>query len=688
MRFTIKTKLGLAFGGHVIGLAASGAIGVVSLSGSNDRMQGFAHGPFVQGERIGQLRADLLNTARFLNRGLLQTKDEGRAADRKSSAVAQQDFDQVFASYAADAPAEGRDAALAPVRDAWAAYVAEATKAWSLAMANTQNKAVDMAFKGGSDHVDRVLASFSALRDMRRADGNEAVSASLAAFRLDFEALRRIGYMIVLSPDDAVVASLSKDYATTLARIATELDAATQGLGGEAARQAEVLRSALQAYVDVEKEVTRLGAANGDARVIDMVTTGSFKAARDTVEGELAKLKAHEGSVAEGFVASTQGAYEQTRLTMLALVAGAVAAGLALAFWIALSIARGLAASVRIAEAVAAGDLTQEIAVRSRDEIGDLQRAIGQMVTKLREVVGQVSSAAVQVSAGSQELAASAEQLSQGSTEQAASTEEASASMEEMAANVKQNADNAGQTETIARRSAADAEASGAAVGKAVDAMQTIAEKITVVQEIARQTDLLALNAAVEAARAGEHGRGFAVVASEVRKLAERSQTAATEIGALSTDTVRAARDAGNMLSKLVPDIRRTAELVEEITAACREQDLGTSQINQAIGQLDKVTQQNAAASEQVSSTSEELSAQAEQLQAAVAFFRTGDAVAGPAAAVAPAHPVAQLQRRVAEELKPGRRSAGQPSRAKAGGFALDMAEAEDATDKAFRRAS
>jgi methyl-accepting chemotaxis protein len=326
----------------------------------------------------------------------------------------------------------------------------------------------------------------------------------------------------------------------------------------------------------------------------------------------------------------------------------------------------------RILELVSAGDLRQYVTIDCEGDHEKMKDAINLLVQNLSNVAAGISSAADQVAAGSQQLSSAAEQLSQGVSEQAASGEEASASMEEMAANIKQNADNAAQTEKIARQSSKDAEASGEAVNRAVNAMRTIAEKISIVQEIARQTDLLALNAAVEAARAGEHGRGFAVVASEVRKLAERSQHAAAEISGLSGETVKVATEAGDMLSKLVPDIRKTAELVAEISAACREQDIGASQINEAILQLDKVTQQNAGASDEMSSTSEELAAQAEELQASISYFK----VEG----VAESHPVKKLQAAAAKMAtsQPSRNSAKPAARVstpapKAKGFKLDM---------------
>jgi methyl-accepting chemotaxis protein len=346
---------------------------------------------------------------------------------------------------------------------------------------------------------------------------------------------------------------------------------------------------------------------------------------------------------------------------------------------------------------VSEGDLTKMADITSHDEIGELLGNVNTMIERLRGVVADALSAAENVSSGSQQLSASSEQVSQGATEQAASAEEASASMEEMAANIKQNADNAAQTEKIARQSAKDAEASGEAVTRAVDAMRTIAQKIGIVQEIARQTDLLALNAAVEAARAGEHGKGFAVVASEVRKLAERSQSAAAEISSMSSDTVKAAADAGDMLGRLVPDIRKTAELVSEISAACREQDIGASQINEAIQQLDKVTQQNAGASEQMSATSEELASQAEELQTSIAFFKVdtaGSARPGahktqPKASTKVLKAPAAVRKPAPQAHSQGRGQTVSAQQQRLKGFALDMSMGgPDASDDDFRESA
>ncbi|HEY3275116.1 MAG TPA: cache domain-containing protein [Syntrophorhabdaceae bacterium] len=272
-------------------------------------------------------------------------------------------------------------------------------------------------------------------------------------------------------------------------------------------------------------------------------------------------------------------------------------------------------------EEIAAGNLT--VTVKARSDRDDLMKALAKMVERISEIVGSVQEATTQVAGGSSQMSAVAEQISQGASEQAASAEEASASMEQMASNIKQNTDSAQQTERIALKSAEDARESGKSVEETVRAMKEIAGKITIIEEIARQTNLLALNAAIEAARAGEHGKGFAVVASEVRKLAERSQGAAGEISELSRSSVEKAERAGGLLDKLVPDIRKTAELVQEIAAASVEQNAGASQVNTAIQQLNQVIQQNAGAAEEMSSMSEELSSQSAQLQGTMGFFRT-----------------------------------------------------------------
>ncbi|MCK4509557.1 MAG: hypothetical protein KAU27_13485, partial [Desulfuromonadales bacterium] len=254
-----------------------------------------------------------------------------------------------------------------------------------------------------------------------------------------------------------------------------------------------------------------------------------------------------------------------------------------------------------------------------------LATALDSMAEKLTETISQVIVSTENVSMGSQGLSEASQQMSEGATEQAASAEEASSSIEEMSANIRQNADNALQTEKIAVQAVQDTREASLAAAENMTAMKTIATKVTIIDEIARQTNLLALNAAIEAARAGEHGWGFAVVAAEVRKLAERSQIEAAEISELSASSVDVAERSTKLLEAMVPNIQKTAELVQEVAAASREQDAGAEQISSAIGQLDQVIQQNASTSEEMASTAEELSGQAEQLQDLVAFFKVGD---------------------------------------------------------------
>jgi methyl-accepting chemotaxis protein len=286
---------------------------------------------------------------------------------------------------------------------------------------------------------------------------------------------------------------------------------------------------------------------------------------------------------------------------------------------------RPLSTIVKAAEEIGQGNMAVNLDVEFEDETGLALKAINNMARKMGEVVEKLRLTSDQVTSGSQQVNNVAQSLTMGANEQASAAEEASSSMEEMASNIRQNADNAQETEKIAIKASQDAQEGGKAVQETVSAMSEIAEKITIIEEISRQTNMLALNAAIEAARAGEHGKGFAVVAAEVRKLAERSQLAANEISELSTNSVEVAQKAGTMLDQLVPDIRKTAELVQEITAASNEQNSGAAQINRAIGQLDNVTQQNASGAEELSSTAEQLASQSDQLLQIMSFFRESE---------------------------------------------------------------
>ncbi len=281
----------------------------------------------------------------------------------------------------------------------------------------------------------------------------------------------------------------------------------------------------------------------------------------------------------------------------------------------------GIEDVVRVLRSIAQGDLTQKIEADYNGVFDQLKNDVNSTIEHLTNVISKVHINTDLSADSAQEVNSTAQEIGQGSSEQAASLEQISSSMEEMSANIRQSADNAGQTEQISQKAASDAEESGKSVSEAVVAMKSIAEKISIIEEIARQTNLLALNAAIEAARAGEHGKGFAVVAAEVRKLAERSQKAAGEIGDLSGSTVVIAELAGEKLLKLVPGIKKTAELVQEISVASREQDVGADEINKAIQQLDQTVQRSAASAEELAASAGELTSQAEEQRQIMSFF-------------------------------------------------------------------
>ena len=460
----------------------------------------------------------------------------------------------------------------------------------------------------------------------------------------------------IMALDDNAMVTIEKEMETTLATSKEYIDAFEKTLdAGEETVLLNRFKAEFDKYVAVHNEVIMLSKEDNNYLATQLSTTEGLDAFNNIKQSVREMLKNNVQAADKAAATAARNAKMFLGLSIL----GAILT-LAFALWLGRSILTPINAAVNLAKVIEKGDLSERLDQVGSDEIGQLAMALNAMADSLEEkarlanaiakgdltqevtlasdkdvlglalremnkilndVISKVKSGVANIYSGSQMLSGSSTQMSSGATEQAAAAEEASSSIEEMTANIRQNADNAAQTEKIAIQTSGEAESGGEAVSKTVAAMKEIAVKINIIEEISRQTNLLALNAAIEAARAGEHGKGFAVVAAEVRKLAERSQMAAGEINDLSNNSVEVAEKAGQLLDVIVPNIQKTAALVQEISAASREQDVGAEQIMKSIQQLDGVIQQNSASSEEMASTSEELSTQANQLEQMVAFF-------------------------------------------------------------------
>ncbi|WP_062230268.1 HAMP domain-containing methyl-accepting chemotaxis protein [Aureimonas sp. N4] len=639
MRATIKLKLGASFGVILAMMGTAGYFGVASLRSANDTMESFVNRPFAQNKRLANIMRQTESVGRSIGALSYETDDRLRAALRDDSEAQIGATIEELKAYRAQIAA-GDTKALAQAAtliEGWQHLHPVLLETVRLLDQNSATKADEIVHMQIMPTLDRLQESLGGVRErLIKVNANVGVRDQLSNLRAILPMLPLIVSDAANRVDAQTMVHLKQQIDTLLgqadqgfATLSTSLGTGPAGaLMNKSLGEWGKLRPLLQ-------QAFALGEADRTVQAAALLASGVRPALNQLTEQAQA-LSQYEAGVANQLAQETRETYLTTRMILMGVVGASLALGLGAAVWMSLSISRRLASAAKLSNDIADGDLTQVADAKGSDEIGDLLRAMNRMSAKLSEIMSEVVVSSGHVATGSAQSAITAERLSSGAAEQAAASEEASAAIEQMTANVRQNADNASTTERIATQVAVSGEQAGAAVAASLEAMRVISEKIAVIQEIARQTDLLALNAAIEAARAGQHGKGFAVVASEVRKLAERSQQAASEISQLSADTLLTSQEAGRMLQALVPDIRRTADLVSEISAACREQTIGTEQINQAIQQLDQVTQANAGAAGEMSATSAQLSAEAQRLAQSSAAFRLRAGAARPPV-VAPA---------------------------------------------------
>ncbi|MEM9145387.1 MAG: methyl-accepting chemotaxis protein [Pseudomonadota bacterium] len=745
MKLSIRSKIAFGFGMLMVLVMAIAAFSAVALNSSDKKIDRIADGSVKDLLSVGSVQARLLEISALQRQMLLTSNGDERQSVMDQIKAVSEALGAALKSLREHSQPQFK-ARIANFERDVQAYLDTNDNVMFLAESNTDERARQMMFSSGRESMAGFDKSLTAVAETSVAvfgfgGGFDEETFETGKWANKAHARVKAAMAAVSDEDKAMFEELFHDH---IAKAEQSLQGLAETIGDSAARQAlATAQSSFATFRQAHEQILEVTLVNNDSHAFNLASGQGATLLTASLEA----LTVLKSALQDQATAERNESHDATNTSLMVLVGAsifALVAGITVALAIAGGVARGLNSVLDASKAVAAGNLDVYIDQSGKDEIAQLRRSFSEMIanlrskenvaqmiaegdltvhyaatseqdrlgvalqkmlSKLRDVLHKAAESAGGVAESSSELNGAAEGISSGAERQASAAQEASAAVEEMTGNIRHSADNASQTEKIATQSAVEAKQSGEAVGNAVNAMRTIAEKITIIQEIARQTDLLALNAAVEAARAGEHGKGFAVVASEVRKLAERSQTAASEISQLSSETVSVSTEAGKMLDSLVPNIQRTADLVQEISAAMREQNVGADQINQAIRDLDRIIQQNASTARQAAATSQTLAGRADVLNGVIGYFQVPKVpAAAKAAAAAASKPLAAAP---ANRPKPTASAASKPLPAKAQakaavpakaaptpaaaggdpdleGFDLDL-EAEDISDDAFQ---